>query len=228
MNTASAIRTSDRRSPLMARAARKWYSWASTGLLGTALYLGIDGQLKLDGMNLLKAAPPSDIAWQANPEAPEELPAPKERQVIAMPDPVKLPATVHLPDVVEIPEEKAKPLAGAKLSDILNAYLKADEVTLAKYEEIPTPPTKLPLPPVPADRPPQLPSPAELKPIEPMAKEDKPVELTPIMPEPAAPKGELPLIVLPPSKLDVAAESASRKGRGRKTAGDRRPRAEVD
>ena len=207
MKTTSANLANDKTGPLLSRIVRKWYSWAGMGLATTAAYLAIDGQLKLDGSNLLKAAAPSDIAWQANPEAPETLPAPKERHDIALPDPVMPPTSVHLPDVVAIPEDKAVPLIGTKLSEVLNNYVKADDALLVKNEEAPAiPAAKIPLPPVPPDRPPTLPPAEDVKTVEPIQ----------VAPELVAPKLETPVLVtpvlvLPPNKLEVSAEALPEK-----------------
>jgi tetratricopeptide (TPR) repeat protein len=173
MNTASATRISDRDRPLFFRAFRKWYCWAGLALATTASYLAFDGQLKLDGISLLKAAPSTTEASAT----PELLPDPTELKSGEGPP---LPNLLELPDVVPIPPKHVKPLQGSPAEAALDAYMKGLGIVPAGNQEVSNNNSgaMAPVPAPPVVQPPTAPS-ADAPPL-------PPVVVAPAAPQPQA------------------------------------------
>ena len=212
MNTTSATRTSDSERPLFLRVVRKWYSWAGLGLTLTASYLAFDGQLKLDGCNLLQAAPA--IEWKANSDTPKiekpESDVPVES--VTQADEVEhSPVGVQIPEVVEVPTGRMNAANNPKLSAILDSYALGDSITQSKYEDVESKEDlKIPVP-LPPEKSPTVPKLETLEVVVPAEKKTD------------AKNDKRPSLPLPPRKLNVSADITQGKTTNAKEPGAKGP-----
>src|SRR5205085_882121 len=135
--------TSDTRRPLLLRVARKWYSWAGVALTVTAAYLAFDGQLRLDGVSQLQAAPPAgdrEVSCESNlPPAENGRPAGATAPFVpprTHRDAVK-PSMPSEPEILSAAPGTIKPFAQSPAGKVLDAYLKNGGVIRANLQETP-------------------------------------------------------------------------------------------
>jgi tetratricopeptide (TPR) repeat protein len=193
MNTTSATRTSNDRGSLFIQIVRRWYAWAGLAMTAFAAYLALDGQLRIDSLEQLQAAPPGpepepEVTWTTHADTANSDKAIAPILPPRMARDAAKPLTAAEPDVIPSPK------SGTPVGPVLEGYASGGPVVRTRHEDTPAKDgPAIPVPPPPPVNPPPAPKLELIQPDSAKPKDPAPAE---------RPKN------LPPRKLDVAADPA--------------------